>query len=106
MKPAFLDPHAAATTGRLPAPPSPPAQTAWTDASLVRECVNGSEEAWSALLEKYKRLIYSIPVKYGLAPDAASDVFQEVCVELLAELPRLREPRALPKWLMQVTAHW
>ena len=26
-------------------------------------------------------------------------------LELLTELPRLREPRALPKWLMQVTSH-
>ena len=24
---------------------------------------------------------------------------------LLSELPRLRDPRALPKWLMQVTSH-
>jgi RNA polymerase sigma factor (sigma-70 family) len=78
---------------------------AWTDVRLVRECLQGREEAWAALLEKYKRLIYSIPIKYGFSPDAASDVFQEICVELLAELPKLREPRALPKWLMEVTAH-
>jgi len=77
----------------------------WTDARLVRECVRGNENAWAMLLEKYKRLIYSIPIKYGLSHDEATDIFQDVCVELLAELPRLREPRALPKWLMQVTAH-
>lgn len=78
---------------------------AWTDARLVRECVNGNEQAWSALIDKYKNLIYSIPVKYGFSPDAASDVFQGVCVELLAELPKIRKPAALPKWIMQVTAH-
>jgi RNA polymerase sigma factor (sigma-70 family) len=77
----------------------------WTDTRLVRECLQGNEAAWSAVLDKYKRLIYSIPVKYGLTPDEAGDIFQETCVELLAALPRLREPRALPKWLMQVTAH-
>jgi RNA polymerase sigma factor (sigma-70 family) len=76
----------------------------WTDTRLVRECLRSNEAAWSALIDKYKRLIYSIPVKYGLSPDEASDIFQETCAELLAELPRLREPRALPKWLMQVTA--
>ncbi|MGH9736000.1 MAG: RNA polymerase sigma factor [Candidatus Acidiferrales bacterium] len=79
--------------------------TAWTDTRLVRECLKGSEEAWSALIEKYKNLIYSIPVKYGFSPDEASDVFQAVCVELLAELPKIRKPAALPKWIMQVTAH-
>ena len=77
----------------------------WTDTRLVRECLRSNEAAWSALIDKYKRLIYSIPVKYGLSPDEASDIFQETCVELLAELPRLRAPRALPKWLIQVTAH-
>jgi len=84
---------------------APPSTETWTDARLVRECLQGDDEAWAALLEKYKRLIYSIPIKYGFSPDAASDVFQEICVELLTELPKLREPRALPKWLMQVTAH-
>lgn len=79
--------------------------TDWADARLLRECLQGNEDAWSALLDKYKRLIYSIPVKYGLSPQEATDVFQETCLELLSELPRLREPRALPKWLMQVTAH-
>jgi len=28
-----------------------------------------------------------------------------VCLDLFSELPRLRNPEALPKWLMQVTAH-
>jgi len=89
----------------LPPAATPVHSEEWTDTRLVRECLQGNEAAWSTLLDKYKRLIYSIPVKYGLSPDEASDIFQETCVELLAELPRLREARALPKWLMQVTAH-
>ncbi|HKW34648.1 MAG TPA: sigma-70 family RNA polymerase sigma factor [Candidatus Acidoferrum sp.] len=75
------------------------------DTLLVKECLAGSEEAWSLLIEKYKALIYSIPVKYGLPPQEAADVFQATCMELLARLPEIREPRALPKWLMQVAHH-
>src|SRR5205809_5338905 len=75
------------------------------DTLLVKECLAGKEEAWSLLIEKYKALIYSIPVKYGLAPQEAADVFQATCTELLVRLPELREPRALPKWLMQVAHH-
>jgi RNA polymerase sigma factor (sigma-70 family) len=85
------------------APKKPAA--AWNDARLVRECLSGSEQAWSLLIEKYKALIYSIPVKYGLPPDEAADVFQSTCIELLTRLPQLREPGALPKWLMQVAHH-
>jgi RNA polymerase sigma factor (sigma-70 family) len=76
-----------------------------SNSQLVRECLQGSEEAWSTLIDKYKRLIYSIPIKYGLSADEATDIFQGVCVEMLAELPKLRKAEALPKWIMQVTAH-
>ena len=37
-----------------------------------------ASEAWSALIDKYKNLIYSIPVKLGMYQDAA-DIFQ-ACV--------------------------
>lgn len=79
--------------------------TAMDDTRLVRECLSGNEVAWSSLIEKYKALIYSIPVKYRLPPHDAADVFQATCMELLTRLPELREPRALPKWLMQVAHH-
>jgi RNA polymerase sigma factor (sigma-70 family) len=81
------------------------ARAAWPDARLVSECLGGSEEAWRALIFKYKNLIFSIPVKYGFSTDDATDIFQAVCLELLSELPKLRAVRALPKWIMQITAH-
>jgi RNA polymerase sigma factor (sigma-70 family) len=78
---------------------------AWNDTRLVKECLSGNEEAWSQLIDKYKALIYSIPVKYDLSRQEAADVFQATCMELLQRLPELRDPRALPKWLMQVAHH-
>jgi RNA polymerase sigma factor (sigma-70 family) len=74
------------------------------DERLIGRCLKGDQEAWSALIDKYKNLIYSIPVKLGMHQDAG-DIFQSVCVDLLSELPRLREHRALPKWLMQTCYH-
>ena len=79
--------------------------SAWDDTRLVKECLAGNEEAWSQLIDKYKALIYSIPVKYNLPPHEAADVFQWTCMELLTRLPELRKPQALPKWLMQVAHH-
>jgi RNA polymerase sigma factor (sigma-70 family) len=75
-----------------------------SDERLIGRCLKGDQEAWSALIDKYKNLIYSIPIKLGMYQDAA-DIFQSVCVDLLSELPRLREHRALPKWLMQTCYH-
>jgi RNA polymerase sigma factor (sigma-70 family) len=80
-------------------------RVAWPDTRLVRECLDGNEEAWSALIDRYKSLIFSIPVKYGFSTDDATDVFQSVCLDLLSELPKLRDAKALPKWIMQITAH-
>jgi len=75
-----------------------------SDERLIGRCLKGDQEAWSALIDKYKNLIYSIPMKLGMHQDAG-DIFQSVCVDLLSELPRLREHRALPKWLMQTCYH-
>src|SRR6202161_4245067 len=86
-------------------PASDDTRAAWPDARLVSECLGGSEEAWRALIFKYKNLIFSIPVKYGFSTDDATDIFQAVCLGLLLELPKLRAVRALPKWIMQITAH-
>jgi RNA polymerase sigma factor (sigma-70 family) len=86
-------------------PASPVRESTWPDERLVRECCKGNQDAWSALIDKYKNLIFSIPIKFGLSREDSADVFQVVCVELLAGLPKLREPKALPKWLMQTSYH-
>lgn len=77
----------------------------WSDARLVRACLDGNEQAWSALIAKYKNLIYSIPLRYGAQPQDAADIFQSVCLELFSELPKLRRAEALRGWLIKVTAH-
>jgi len=76
-----------------------------TNEQLVRECCKGNEAAWSALIDKYKNLIFSIPIKFGLPREDAADIFQAICLDLLSSLPQLREPDALPKWIMQTTYH-
>lgn len=80
-------------------------ELAWSDERLVRECRKGSQAAWSALIEKYKNLIFSVPIKFGLPREDAADIFQAVCVDLLSSLPQLREPKAIAKWLMQTSFH-
>jgi RNA polymerase sigma factor (sigma-70 family) len=75
----------------------------FSDSRLIQECLNGNEAAWSALIGKYKNLIFSIPVRYGFSEEDSADIFQAVSMDLLAELSSLREPNALAGWLIQVT---
>ncbi len=76
-----------------------------SDPQLVRDCLDGKEEAWSELIDRYKNLIFSVPIKYGFSREEAADIFQDVCLELLSQLKNVREPQALAKWLLMVTAH-
>ena len=82
----------------------------WSNTRIVAECLAGDERAWSALLDRYKNLIYSIPLRYGTPHQDAADIFQAVCLDLFNELPRLRDAEALQGWLTRVTAnkcyHW
>lgn len=73
-----------------------------SDAHLIEDCLKGKESAWTSLIEKYKNLIFSIPIRYGFSEEDSADIFQSVCMDLLAELPRLRKPQALAGWLIQV----
>jgi RNA polymerase sigma factor (sigma-70 family) len=75
------------------------------DTYLVKECLRGNENAWAALIDKYKRLIYSIPVKYQASQEDAADIFQAVCLELFSELPKLRKADSLRSWLITVASH-
>jgi len=45
-----------------------------SDEHLVARCLKGDEQAWADLIDKYKNLIYSIPIKLGMYDDAA-DIF-------------------------------
>jgi RNA polymerase sigma factor (sigma-70 family) len=76
-----------------------------SDNQLVKACLSGDEKAWSALINKYKNLIFSIPIKYRFSQEDAADIFQGVCADLISELPKLRKPQALAGWLIQVTSH-
>lgn len=83
---------------------APMSHRLWTDdEQLVERCLCGEEAAWTALLSKYKNLIFSVPIKWGFSREESADIFQSVCLDLLCELKRLREPRALAGWLIRIT---
>ena len=76
-----------------------------SDARLVRECLDGNQQAWNSLIERYKRLIYSIPYKYRAAPEDCADIFQAVCLELYTELGNVRKVESLKSRIISVTVH-
>ena len=71
-----------------------------TDEELVRACRAGNQAAWNVLIEKYKKLVYSIPSKFQLLPEDAADVFQSVWADLHRDIASLDQPNAVRGWLM------
>ncbi len=73
------------------------------DDALVDACRKGDEKAWSELVARYENLVFSTALQAGLDQDVAVDTFQQVWLELHRSLLRLRDPQALPRWLIVTT---
>ena len=73
------------------------------DSELVGLCLGGDARAWETLIVRYRRLIYSIPVKFNFTSADASDVFQEVCRKLIEHLHELKDETKVSAWLITTT---
>src|SRR5262245_44561626 len=66
-------------------------------------CLQGDAFAWEALILRYRRLIYSVPVRFGFEEADAADVFQAVCLKLLEHLHEVKDERKISGWLATTT---
>jgi RNA polymerase sigma factor (sigma-70 family) len=73
------------------------------DPELVSLCLKGDPQAWEALISRYRRLIYSIPVRFSFSSADASDVFQAVCLKLIEHLQDLKDESKVSAWLITTT---
>jgi RNA polymerase sigma factor (sigma-70 family) len=73
--------------------------------SLVQASIKGDEQAWNELVRRYAGLIATVIRQYRLTGPDAQDVSQLVWLHLVEHLPRIREPAALPGWLITTTRH-
>ena len=80
-----------------------PAPTNPLVTDLVARARNGDELAWDALVELYAPLIWSVCRRYRLTRADAEDVAQVVWLYLAGQLGRIREPAAIPAWLVTTT---
>jgi RNA polymerase sigma factor (sigma-70 family) len=85
-------------------PPSPANSDAdFSVSDLVARARRGDKQAWDALVERYAPLIWSICRRHRLGRADADDVGQSVWLRLVSQLDRIREPAALPGWLVTTT---
>lgn len=73
-----------------------------SDKALLQACRQGNEAAWEQLVARYERLVYAIPLNYGLSRDEAADIAQNSFILLLQNLDSLRDNERLGGWLATV----
>lgn len=72
--------------------------------NLVIRCRAGDREAWAAVVQNHAGLVNGLlRGGYRLSPHDSEDAFQEVFTRLYLRVGDLREDRALPGWIAQVT---
>jgi RNA polymerase sigma factor (sigma-70 family) len=69
-------------------------------ALLVAAAAGGDPGAWNAIVDRYLPLVYSVIRAHRLSRRDAEDVNQTVWLRLVEHLDDIREPRALPEWIM------
>lgn len=69
---------------------------------LILACRQGDASAWDQLLKQYERLVFSIPLNYGLTREDAADVTQLTFTILLQSLDNLADDSNLAAWLATV----
>jgi RNA polymerase sigma factor (sigma-70 family) len=73
-----------------------------SDHELIESCLRGEQSGWTQLVSRYQRLIYSVARALCPEREDCADVFQYVCMELYQSLPKLRNEKTLPAWLITV----
>lgn len=74
-------------------------------AELVEAAAAGDTGAWNEIVARFAALVVGICRRFRLAEPDVHDVSQNVWLQLVEQLGSLREPAALPGWLVTTTRH-
>jgi RNA polymerase sigma factor (sigma-70 family) len=73
------------------------------DPTLLARCRSGDSAAWSQLVDRYRRLVWSVIAKHRMREESAEDVFQHVFTTLVSSIDSIEDDGALASWLVTTT---
>lgn len=73
-----------------------------TDNVLAQQSLEGNQQAFELLVKRYSGPLFNFIFRFLGDYDAASDILQQVMVQLYISLPKLRTGEPLKAWLFQV----
>jgi RNA polymerase sigma-70 factor (ECF subfamily) len=75
------------------------------DTILVRRTLAGDQEAFTALVEKYKDPVFNVAYRMLGNPTEAEDVAQEAFVRAYTQLRTYKEQHRFSTWLLSIASH-
>jgi RNA polymerase sigma-70 factor (ECF subfamily) len=72
------------------------------DAALVEGALRGEEEAYGALVRRYRRAAFALALSVTNRPEDAEDAAQESFIVALERLEECREPARFGGWLLAI----
>ncbi len=76
-----------------------------TDSELVSRCLKGDNEAFSELISRYKRLIYSVAYKFSRDNEEVNDMAQEAFIKIYRSLSRYDAQYKFSTWSVKVATN-
>lgn len=77
-----------------------------TEAQWIVEAMTGDKEAFSNLVEKYHRPVYSVCYRMLGTPTAAEDAAQEAFIRAYQALDRYDPERSFATWLLSIASNY
>ena len=76
-----------------------------TDYEVIQLCLRGEQEAFSELVRRYKKLIYSVVFRILNDAEEANDVSQEVFIKLYRSLDRYNPEYKFSTWAVKIATN-
>ncbi len=73
-----------------------------SDGQLVTLALNGRQEAFEVLVERYQKQVFALAYRLGGDYDEARDMAQEVFIRIYQELPKFDNSRRFFPWMYRV----
>ena len=76
-----------------------------SDHDIVLSCLNGNKDDFAVLVERYKKLVFSILSKMTCDPNEYADIAQDIFIKVYKNLGRYDPKYCFSTWIIKITVN-
>ncbi len=77
----------------------------YDDYELVKQSIEGNQDAFTELINKYKNLVYSVVLRMVNDSEEANDLAQEVFIKVYKNLDKYQPEYKFSTWIIRITTN-